>query len=94
MAPGANAKLYSNELSIKAIPNPSATDFTLVLQSPVNERVDMKVMDGIGRVVETRANVSSNSVIKIGAKYRPGIYYVQIIRDNKRVILRLIKGTN
>ncbi|HMF72521.1 MAG TPA: PA14 domain-containing protein, partial [Flavitalea sp.] len=94
MAPGANAKLYSNELSIKAIPNPSATDFTLVLQSPVNERVDMKVMDGIGRVVETRSNVSSNSVIKIGAKYRPGIYYVQIVRDNKRVILRLIKGTN
>ncbi|TDH26763.1 T9SS type A sorting domain-containing protein [Segetibacter sp. 3557_3] len=81
-------------LRIKALPNPTIACFTLILQSDKVESMDVKVIDAVGRLIEMRSKVASNSSLTIGDKYRPGIYYVEIVQGSERVILKLIKGAD
>ena len=83
----------SNKLSIIALPNPSPTYFTFVLQSSSLESVDLKVIDATGRVVETKRKLPSSGSLRLGDSYRPGIYFVELIQGKERRTLKLIKGT-
>jgi hypothetical protein len=83
----------SSKLSITALPNPSPTYFTLVLESSSLEPVDLKVIDATGRVVETKRKLPSSGTFRVGDSYRPGIYFVELIQGRERRTLKLIKGT-
>jgi hypothetical protein len=85
---------YPDDLSVKVFPNPSLREFTLLVQTAKIEAVNMKVFDEVGRIVESRSNLSTNSTVKIGAGYRPGIYFAEIIRGGKRTTVKLIKVAN
>jgi hypothetical protein len=81
----------SNDLDVIAFPNPSATNFTISVKPTANhEKITMQVVDMYGRVMETR-NVSANSNVRFGEAYRPGTYFIRIIRGKERKEIKLIK---
>jgi hypothetical protein len=84
----------SDDLSVKVFPNPSVREFTLLIQTAKTEALNMKVFDQVGRIIESRSNVFTNSSVKFGAGYRPGIYFAEIIRGGKRTTVKLIKVAN
>ena len=44
--------------------------------------------------VEKMTDITPNSTVQIGGKYRPGIYMVQAIQGQQTVVLKLIKEGN
>jgi hypothetical protein len=77
--------------SVKVLPNPSATSFTLQLNSQSKERISIRVMDVSGRLIETRNGVALNGVLQLGADYHPGTYMVHVQQGAKRTTLKLVK---
>ena len=45
----------------------------------------------MGRVVETRNQLMPGQFIKLGEKYRAGVYYVRMRQGNEEKELKLIK---
>jgi hypothetical protein len=80
------------ELKITVMPNPSTTYFTLKLESKYATPVNMRVMDGRGRVVDAKSQIGSNSTIQIGHNYSSGTYYAELIQGTQRKVVQLIKG--
>jgi len=78
-------------LDVKATPNPSAGYFTLRTQSVSSVHLQLKVLDVLGRVVETKSNIEANSTITLGSKYSPGAYLVEVIQGDEKRKLRLLK---
>ena len=78
-------------LDVKATPNPSAGYFTLRTQSVSSVHLQLKVLDVLGRVVETKNNIEANSTITLGSKYSPGAYLVEVIQGDEKRKLRLLK---
>ena len=74
---------YNTDLKVTAYPNPSAHNFTLFIQSRRDEPLQLRVVDVLGRVVEQKDNLPANQLIEIGAQYRTGIFFVQILQAGK-----------
>jgi hypothetical protein len=82
-------------IALKAYPNPSTNKFTVNVQSSNREeKIQVRVMDLNGRVVEMFNNLSANQTLQIGSNYRPGMYIVEMIQGNERKQLKLIKQAN
>jgi hypothetical protein len=78
--------------TLRAYPNPSTSQFTVQIESSNRtEKVQLRIMDLSGRVVELFNNLSANQTIKLGANYRPGMYIVEMIQGDNRKQLKLIK---
>jgi uncharacterized repeat protein (TIGR03803 family) len=95
-APITKAKASSegerNGLSFNVSPNPSSGSFEVqVRSSQVTEKIQLKVMDLSGRVVELFNNLGANQTLKLGNNYRPGMYIVEMIQGDNRKQLKLIK---
>jgi hypothetical protein len=74
------------------MPNPSTTFFTLKLESKYETPVNMRVMDGRGRVVDAKSKIGANSTIQIGHNYSSGTYYAELIQGTQRKVVQLIKA--
>ena len=70
------------KLRVVAVPNPSASYFTLQLQGATGAPVSIRVVDVVGRVVETRAGVVANGTLTIGYTYSPGVVLCTSITRN------------
>jgi len=101
-ASSASAEIQSSEKvtgelswTVTATPNPSNSSFTLrIVSGRTSEYVSMRVMDALGRVVETRNNIAANTQLNIGADYRPGIYIVELVQANNKKQIKLVKAKN
>jgi hypothetical protein len=80
------------ELSVIAFPNPASAYFSLRIKSNSDKAVQLRIVDGVGRVVEVRQGIASNTTVPVGRSYRPGVYYAEVLQDGKRVTLKLVKG--
>ena len=80
-----------SRLTAKVTPNPAPYYFNLAIQSPGQEPVTIRVMDLLGRVVETKQSVPANGTIRLGHKYHKGIYYAELTQGKERVMVRLLK---
>ena len=82
------------ELKVTVMPNPSTTYFTLKLESKYATPVELRVMDGRGRVVDSRSKLGSNSTVQIGQAYSSGTYYAELIQGARRKVVQLVKVVN
>jgi len=80
-----------NKLTVKVMPNPSISHFNLLIKSPKNDMVSMKIMDMAGRIIEEKMNVAANGTTQLGATYFPGMYIAEVIQGKERVTVKLIK---
>jgi hypothetical protein len=79
------------DLHVRALPNPSTTYFTLILRSNSDKAVSLRMVDAVGRTVEGKSGLASNTTLKVGHSYRPGVYFAQVLQGGKMVTLKLIK---
>ena len=74
------------------MPNPSAHYFTVAIEGgSVSEKIFLQVTDMLGRVVEQKTNLQTNSTIQIGTNYRPGTYIAEVIQGSVRKQIKLVK---
>jgi parallel beta-helix repeat protein len=78
-------------LKVTVLPNPSTTYFTLKIASRDAAPVNLRVLDGSGRIVDTKSKLGANSTIQIGHDYSSGTYYVEMIQGANRKVVQLIK---
>ena len=91
--PQQELKANSGGLNVIVYPNPSRNNFSLAVQDNVKEKITMQVMDMQGRIIETR-NITANTIIRFGDRYRPGAYMVRIIQGKQHKEMKLIKLTD
>ena len=79
-------------LLLTAMPNPSASYFTLVINGSTEGKAQLRVLDAVGRVMETKDNIPAKATFTIGHHYQPGLYFVELIQNNQKTTLKLIKA--
>jgi hypothetical protein len=80
-------------LMVTASPNPSSHSFTLMVKSRLNKPVTVSIVDAVGRILEVRSNLPVDGLIKLGASYRPGVYFVEVRQGEHKKQLQLIKAS-
>lgn len=83
-------KVADPETEIKAFPNPSSNEFILTMPGGGDQLVQIRIMDVGGRFVK-QISTPAGQLIKFGAELKPGVYFVEVQRDNKREVLKLVK---
>jgi hypothetical protein len=84
-------KQLSEEFSVRVLSNPSPNYFELQLTSKAGSKIQLKVYDIQGRVVETKPSLQPNQTLRLGTLYTPGIYLVQITQGTEIQTIRLVK---
>ena len=82
------------ELVVKAIPNPSSQYFTVFINGNSYSPIKIRVLDALGRTVETGSMPASGNILRIGERYRQGFYYLEVVQGNERRIVKLIKASD
>jgi hypothetical protein len=78
--------------NVIASPNPTTNTFTLKIDSENKvDKINVRVMDLYGKVLELKTGIAPNSVIRFGGNYRPGVYFTQIIQGRKTITVKVIK---
>ena len=83
-------RLLNQKLEVIAIPNPSNSVFNLIIKGNKNP-VRIRVIDLFGRVVEQYEKINANSTLQIGNRLTGGSYFVEVIQDDQRKFLKIIK---
>ncbi len=80
-----------DNLTARVIPNPSTTNFRLIVSgSNAKEPVKLVVSDLLGRIIETRITYTGQT-ITLGGAYKNGTYAVQLAQGNRSTQVKLIK---
>jgi hypothetical protein len=79
------------KLSVQALPNPTMSYFTLLTKGSSKSSIELRVIDALGRVVESKKGLTANGSVQIGQGYRPGAYFVQAVQGNEKVMVKLVK---
>ena len=79
-------------LDVTVMPNPVSSLFDIAIRSKdMNTPVSIRIMASDGRIVLLQKS-TANSVSKMAAdKWRPGVYFVEVIQGNERKIVRIVK---
>ena len=81
-----------SQIDIKAMPNPTQNQFSVVFKSnDLTTKVMMRVTDGNGRMIETRQGIIAGQQIYIGQQYSRGIYFAEFVQGKKRQTIKLFK---
>ena len=79
-------------LSVIATPNPSRNYFTLHIETDNNtDKMNVIVSDVLGRIVESRKNLSGTQTLRIGNNLKAGIYFVELRQGNETQFMKLLK---
>ncbi len=85
-------KSLQTEFTVIISPNPSKSDFNIqVKSSNLEDKITIRVTDEVGRMMDILSNVNVNEVKKIGAGYKVGIYFAEIIQGTHRKIIKLVR---
>lgn len=77
-------------LDVIAIPNPSNNHFTMIVNSPSDQLIDIRIFDVTGRQMNMqRKNI--REPITLGDELKPGAYIAEIIQGNSTKTIKLIK---
>ena len=86
-----DAKQTTAEFSVKVLSNPSPNYFDIQLNAKAGSKIQLKVFDLQGRVVESKPSLQSNQTLRLGTSYVPGVYIVQIMQGTELQTIRLVK---
>jgi hypothetical protein len=83
------AESITNDFSVVAYPNPSATVFTLDVSLAKGTSAEVQVYDMLGRLIEQRKVQSGTT--PIGAAYPSGTYTLKVSQGENQKTVRVIK---
>jgi hypothetical protein len=78
-------------ISIVAYPNPSNNYFIIHLWVKGEEKFTVVVRDIFGKTIETKKDQHPGQTLRLGADYKKGLYFVELIQGNEKQVLKLIK---
>lgn len=78
-------------LQVEVSPNPSTDQFTLVIKGAVGETVSVRITDITGRIKERHEAVPANGVLQLGASWKGGSYFAEVIQGDQRKVVKLVK---
>jgi hypothetical protein len=78
-------------LDVQAFPNPATGYFNLSIRSRSMKPVAIRILDALGRTIENQ-RIAPNTTVPVGRTYLPGIYYAEVIQENRKATVRLVKG--
>ena len=82
----------SENVFIKASPNPTKNYFSLTLvSSNMTDRISLRVFDLQGRIVESHNRLKSGQTIQVAGSLRPGTYLIETIQGTDRKTQKVIK---
>jgi hypothetical protein len=83
--------IVPGELSVAAFPNPSSDRFVIGIRSSSTESINVKVTDILGRELEKRVAIGSNRRFELGAGYKTGVYFVEVVQGSQKQVIKLVK---
>jgi len=78
-------------LEVTAVPNPTTSYFNLVIKGNKDRSTVVRVTDVKGKPIEQHQKVMPGSVLRLGDGWGAGIYIIEIIQDDKRKTIKIIK---
>ncbi len=81
----------TNNMDVNVFPNPSADNFSVVLNSESIVAYSVKVIDMAGRLVYSIDNVEAVEVLSFGKELQKGIYLMTLTQGYSSKTLRVIK---
>ncbi len=81
----------TEDFAVTVAPNPSSYSFTLKITSKLDAPIYLIAQDYMGNAIETISNIKPNTSVQIGQNYRSGTYYIQVVQNGQRKLLRVIK---
>ena len=77
---------------LKLYPNPSSDVFTIIAQTDnVNDKIEMRIIDVSGRIVEVNKNIKPNQSFSVGQNLAAGIYFIELRQRDKLTMKKLLK---
>jgi hypothetical protein len=87
-----SVKGVKEELQVNVLPNPSNSFFTVVIAGADRSLVNLRVFDINGQVVEKHEKISVNQTMRMGAGWRSGSYFIEVIQNGQRKYVKIIKA--
>jgi hypothetical protein len=84
----------ADKLEIKVSNNPSMGSQPFMLQFRSSDRsadISLKVLDANGKPVELKRGVRVGQTVEVGRSFVSGLYFVEAVQGDQRVVLKLIK---
>ncbi len=79
-------------MQVSMLPNPSSSDFNIIIDSKAAELVRIRITDVYGREIAKFEKLSANSNnIRMGSEWKTGLYFVEIIQGTERKVFKLVK---
>lgn len=79
-------------MQVSMLPNPSSSDFNVLIESKAAELVRIRITDVYGREIAKFEKLSANSNnIRMGSEWKTGLYFVEIIQGTDRKVFKLVK---
>lgn len=79
-------------LNVMVTPIPSDREFTVYLQEgTLLEKVQIRIYDQVGRLVEVRSNLVIGSKISLGGDYAKGYYILEAVQGKNKKLIKLIR---
>ena len=79
-----------NDMTVKVRNNPASHQFELYIQSTAS-KASLRVIDTNGRLIETMEIPNGNKVVPLGASYRSGLYFAEIMSGGNIRVVKLVK---
>jgi uncharacterized delta-60 repeat protein len=82
----------NSSFNVVAMPNPSQAYFNLkVYSSDKVNKINIRVTDASGRLIESKIKLNIQENIILGAHYLPGVYIAEVTQGQNKKIMKLIK---
>jgi hypothetical protein len=81
-----------NDMSVLIYPNPSANSFNINPAFNDNGTYQLIIHDVLGRTVASFDKVEVGKEFTFGSEFNDGVYFVEILKDDYRQIVRIIKS--
>ncbi len=80
------------KLEVRVAPNPTMSDFVLIVNSKTDDLVNIKVTDAYGKLVATLNKVVPGSAVRVGSNFTSGVYFAEIVQGTQRKVVKMVKG--
>jgi hypothetical protein len=81
----------NSHITLKVTPNPSSNQFGLHIESKEITPCSMNIINAMGEIVERKILNHTTEVIFFGSNYRPGLYFVEVIQQKQKAVIKVIK---
>ena len=78
-------------LIVIAAPNPSHSYFLVAINSNSADKINVRLLNSDGIILNTISNVNAPQVLKIGDKLMAGIYFLQVTQAGITKTIKLVK---